>query len=460
MAWRLFFFLVLAVTSALTADDRPNILFLFSDDQRPDTLSCLGSQVQTPHLDQLARRGVLFRNAHAPNPLCVTSRAEILTGCTGFTNGVLIENRLNDTLPLWPAVLQTAGYETLYVGKWHTSGRPQQRGYVRSHGLFGSGGGRFWKDHTDFKGTPVTGYRGWIFQTDERQLFPEHGVGLTADISKRFADAAIDLIKQPREKPFFIHVNFTAPHDPLILPPGYAEKYPPAEIKLPKNFAARHPFDHGNFEGRDEKMLPWPRTPQAVRGNLAMYYRVINHLDDQIGRIIKALSATGQLRNTIVIFSSDHGLAVGSHGLMGKQNMYEHTVRVPMIVAGPGIQQGTQSRAFVYLRDLFPTTCDLAGIDVPDHLESISFAPLLKGNQMESRKRVFCYFRDSQRMIRDKEWKLIHYPQIDRYQLFRVADDPDELRDLADDPQFADVRRRMTNQLVDWRKKMNDPISP
>lgn len=452
---------MLCVTSAVQAAP-PNILFLLSDDQRPDAIAALGHPVlETPHLDALVRRGTTFTRAHSPNPICVSSRAEILTGTRGFDNGVCppFSSQFADDVPLWPAVLRDAGYQTWYVGKWHTSGRPSTRGYTESLGLFSSGGGKYWQDHLDFKGIPVTGYRGWIFQTDDRRLFPEKGVGLTADISREFADAAIAFIERPSPKPFFLHVNFTAPHDPLIMPPGFETTYPLADIPAPPNFRPEHPFDHGNLRGRDEQMLPWPRTREAVRENLAMYYRVISHLDQQIGRILQALEDSGQAENTVVIFSSDHGLAVGSHGLMGKQNMYEHTVRVPLIMAGPGIPRNETREALVYLRDLFPTTCDLADVPVPDSVQGRSLTPVLRQADTEFREYAFGYYRDVQRMVRDDRWKLIWYPQAHREQLFHVAVDPHELHDLSASAEHEQTRARLRTALRRWQQRVGDPLA-
>ena len=158
---------------------------------------------------------------------------------------------------------------------------------------------------------------------------------------------------------FAFIVNFTGPHDPLIYPPGYEKKYAGAKMKLPTNFKPRHPFDHGNFAGRDERLLTWPRTAADVKDELAVYYAVLDHIDHQVGRLLAQLRADRRLDNTYVIFTSDHGLALGSHGLMGKQNMYDHSIEVPFIIAGPRIARGARTGAFGYLRDMFPTTCEL-----------------------------------------------------------------------------------------------------
>ncbi len=456
--WVQLFFAVLIGASCVDAKP-PNILFLISDDQRADTIAAFGNpRIQTPHLDSLVRRGVSFTRAVCANPICVASRAEILTGNSGFRNGILAirGQQMKKGMPSWPRTLREAGYETWYVGKWHTTGRPSAWGYTDSLGLYAGGGGKWMQPQKDWKGFEVTGYKGWIFQTDDRQFFPEKGVGLTPDISEKFADAAIELIRRAPKNPFFLHVNFTAPHDPLLMPPGYEGVYDPEKMELPANFLPEHPFDHGNLHGRDEELLPFPRPPRLVKEVLAMYYAIISDMDAQVGRILQTLAETGQSEHTIVIYTSDHGMAVGSHGLRGKQNMYEHTVNVPLIIAGPGIPENEKRDAQVYLRELFPTTCELAGIEIPEEVEGKSFAEVLKGNVAGAHQEVYCYFRDCQRMVRDDRWKLIYYPLIDRYQMFDLKEDPLELADLAQDTDSADVFGRLKDRLTAWRAEMGE----
>ncbi len=438
----------------------PNVLVLVADDQRPDTISALGNSViQTPNLDRLVREGSVLTRAVCANPICTPSRAEILTGCGGFRNGILdFGGQIDPQLVLWGEAMRRGGYRSYYVGKWHNDGKPVTRGYDETDGLFTGGGGRFSVVQQDWKGREITGYRGWIFQSDDGTLFPGKGVGLTPNISGEFADAAIRLLSPNGDKPFFLHVNFTAPHDPLIMPPGYEEKYDAAKMPLPKNFLPEHPFDHGNFRGRDELLLPWPRTPADVRDELAMYYRVISHMDQQIGRIFAALQQTGQWDNTLIIFTADHGLAIGSHGLRGKQNMYEHTVGVPLLIRGPGIPAGKRLAAQVYLRDMYPTVCDLCNVPVPATVEGKSFAHVLAGKTDTIHEQVFCYFRDSQRMIRTDRWKLIHYPQINRYQLFDLAVDRDEMHDLSNNTRHAVVLTDLHRKLQDWQREVRDPL--
>ena len=183
----------------------------------------LSATMSSRHLTwiNLSARGTSFSKAICANPICTPSRAEILSGCDSFTNGVIdFGRRIDPELTLWPQAMQQAGYETGYVGKWHNDGRPIDRGFEKPPGLFSGGGGKWYEPQTDWKGMAVTGYRGWIFQSgDGKQKYPELGVGLTPNISEKFADAAINFVQEKRDKPFFLQVNFTAPHDPLFLPP-------------------------------------------------------------------------------------------------------------------------------------------------------------------------------------------------------------------------------------------------
>jgi arylsulfatase A-like enzyme len=442
-------------------DQRPNVVVLVTDDQRPDTIAALGNPViRTPNLDALVRAGSTFTRAVCANPICTPSRAEILTGCSGFRNGVLdFGGKIDPQLVAWATAMQRGGYRTCYVGKWHNNGRPSGYGYDDCRGLFAGGGGRWWTPRHDHHGRDVTGYRGWVFQTDDGRMFPERGVGLTPEIDARFADAAVEYLVEPHDRPFFLHVNFTAPHDPLLMPPGYQDLYDPETIPLPDNFLPQHPFDHGNLQGRDELLLPFPRTDRDVRADLAVYYAVISHLDQQVGRIIDALRQSGQWQRTILVFTSDHGLAVGSHGLRGKQSMYEHTIGVPLILCGPGVPADRRFAAQVYLRDLYPTICDLTAVPIPSSVTGKSFAPVLRGQAETIHPFVVGYFRNFQRMIRTERWKLIHYPHLGRYQLFDLLNDPGETRDLSGDPENGEILQELQAMLSRWQQEKGDPLA-
>ncbi len=446
--------LLLALSIACASAAKPNFLVIVTDDQRPDTIHALGNdRIHTPNLDRLVREGTTFTRAVAPFPLCVPSRAEILTGATGWKNGVPhAGGRLRKEMVFWGDTLRGAGYHAWYSGKWMNDGSPKTRGYEETGGLFSSGGagaeGK--KPRHGRKGRLITGYRGWTFKTNDGKPELEKGIGLVGETSRYIADGAISLLQRKPTKPFFLHVNFTAPHDPLVIPPGYEGKYDPAKMPLPKNYRPVHPFDHGSYDGRDERLLPWPRTEADIREEIAVYYAVLDDMDAQIGRILKTLKDIGQYDNTVIIFSSDHGLALGSHGLMGKQNMYEHTVGVPFIVAGPGVLKGRRTRAQIYLRDMFPTACELAGVPIPATVEAKSFAPVLRGEKDQIHPEIYGYFFGYQQMVRTDRWKLIHYPKIDRLQLFDLKNDPDELNDLSRDAAHRKTLDDLKARLTAW----------
>jgi arylsulfatase A-like enzyme len=452
-------FLGLSVTlhllMALDARAKPNVLLIVTDDQRPDTIASLSNDViETPNLDRMVKRGTTFQRATCANPICVPSRAEILSGCSGFRNGVMGMGgeRIDPKLTLLPTAMASGGYHAWYSGKWMNDGKPLTRGYHETQGLFSSGGGTWKKGEVILgrKRRPITGYRNWTFKNAQGKPELNKGIGLTPLTDKYIADGALEFLKRKTEKPFFLHVNFTGPHDPLIYPPGYEGKYKTAGLKLPDNFLPRHPFDYGNFEGRDERLLPWPRTKEDVLDELAVYYAVIDHIDKQVGRIIGQLRSDGRLKNTYVIFTSDHGLALGSHGLMGKQNMYEHTIRVPLIITGPKVPAGKRRDALCYLRDLYPTICDLAGVPIPKSVESKSLKPVITGKQDAIYTEIYGYFRDKQRMVRNKRYKLIHYPHLNRYQLFDLVSDPNELRDISQEPASEETMESLKRKLKKW----------
>lgn len=466
------------------ASSRPNVLLIVADDLRSDAIgpyedrALQHSAARTPALDRLAAVGTVFRRAVCANPICVSSRAEILSGLSTVRagNDPARLNALLTSSPRWPQTMLQAGYRTGYVGKWHTTGRPSAHGYAASFALFGGGGGQFPATHTtDAGGRPITGYRGWVFQDDAGRPRPDLGIGLTPNISERFADGAIEFLNQADERPFFLHVNFTAPHDPRLAPRGYERAYDASRLSLPKNFAADHPFDHGNQGGRDELLLPRPLTASMVRDELQVYYAIVEHMDAQIGRILAALEERKSPRATIIIFTSDHGLALGSHGLVGKQNMYEHTIGVPLIVAGPSVPKGESQAAPCYLRDLYPTICDMCGIPVPTRLDGRSLKPLLTPDQKADQKAhnptgagnaprrgphefVVGYFGDVQRMIRTDRWKLIHYPKLNREQLFDLREDPNELRDRIGDEELRPVANELRTKLRAWLAEYGDAI--
>lgn len=436
----------------------PNILLIVADDQRPDTIHALGNTViDTPNLDRLVARGTSFSRAYAGYPICHVSRAQILTGNPAFKalpkypGGAIDPN-----LATLGGTLQKAGYHTCYTGKWHNDGHPKQRGYTTTSGLYSSGGGKgVTQPDIDDRGRPLTGYRGWTFKDENNQAELGKGVGLQPDNSKYIAEGAIRGIQTaPKGKPLFLHVNFAFPHDPRQWPAGMKDRYAAAKMLLPANFATKHPFDHGNIGGRDELLLPTPRIESEVREELAIYYAMITDLDAQMGRILDALPAPDE---TIIIFTSDQGLALGSHGLLGKQNEYEHSIRSPLIFSGPGLPKNERSAALVNLNDLFPTLCDLVGIAVPATVQSKSLAPLLRHQTERVHDFVTGVFTDTQRMICDERWKFVIYPKVGREHLFDLKSDPDEMHDLSGEQVHRSKKDELAAKLQTWRQQNADP---
>jgi arylsulfatase A-like enzyme len=453
---------LLLLASPAVAAEKPNLVVIVADDMRPDCIAALGHPViKTPNLDRLVREGTAFPRAVAAYPICIVSRAELLTGCTAFRCGVPWKgNRINPALATWAATFRDAGYETWYVGKWHSDGQPQDRGYTATRGLYTGGGakGQPLTFPVDSYGRKVTGYGGWTFKTDDGKVEVEKGIGLTPETSRHMGDAAVAFVERKPKKPFFLHVNFAAPHDPRIFPPGTEKQYDPAKLPLPPSFKKEHPFDHGNLKGRDEVLLAYPREEEEIRKELAVYYALITDMDAHIGRILKALEAAKQLDDTLIVFTSDQGMAVGSHGLVGKQNLYEHTFHVPLVMRGPGVAKGAKNGAQCYLRDLFPTACEFAGIAIPETVEGKSLVPVLQGKVEGVYSEVFGYFTDTQRGIRDDRYKLIRYPKANVTQLFDLRDDPGELRNLAGDPRYKDRVAAMLARLKAEQKKWGDEL--
>lgn len=432
----------------------PNVLFLLADDQRFDTIHALGNrEIQTPNLDRLVRQGTAFTHAFIMGggqpAVCSPSRAMLMTGRSLFrATTTYAGGTIPPAAPLLPEMFRQAGYSTHIVGKWHNDRAALQRGFTGGSRIFLGG----MADHTkialqDFDATGV------YAKTNERVT-----AGFSSEI---FADAAIDFLKgRATNQPYFLYSAFTAPHDPRTPPKEFLDRYPASKIRLPANFLARHPFDNGELEIRDEKLLPRPREPDAVRSEIAAYYAMITHLDAQIGRILDALEATGTARNTIIVFAGDNGLALGQHGLLGKQNLYEHSVRVPLVISGPGVPAGKRKDALCYLLDLFPTLGELANLPVPDGLDGRSLVPVIRGKSTQVREHIFAAYREVQRMVRDDRWKLIHYPKIDRWQLFDLRNDPWERRDLSGEARQSSRIASLRGLLAEWEKSRGNPLAP
>ena len=425
---------------------KPNVLFIIMDDQRADTLGIINNpRIQTPNLDRIASNGTVFTNTFITVPICTPGRAEVLTGCNSFTNDVLwFGIPINPELKLLPEAFNEAGYHCGHVGKWHNDGHPRDKGYHRVRRCMTQ----------DF----VAPKDGQTF------TFEEDGKPVKGHSTELFTEALLEEVEQaPQDKPWFMYLGYHSPHDPFDCPEPYLSMYDTPDFPLPENYMPEHPFDNGDMTIRDELLLPFPRTQEEVRKYRAQYYGMITHHDHHIGRILDRLEERGELENTIVVFTGDHGLAVGSHGLLGKENMYDHSTRIPLMMMGPGINKNQIVPGLCCNTDMYPTLCDLTGVPIPETVkDGASLADNLSGQVTDSgRESVFSAFRspaqpelydflemdleanpvphgrrndqklhDTQRMVRTETHKLCYYPLIGKFQLFDLEQDPQELHDL------------------------------
>ncbi|MCG8308744.1 MAG: sulfatase-like hydrolase/transferase [Cytophagales bacterium] len=469
---------------------RPNILFIIADDQDASTLDAYGDKIcDTPNLDKLSKEGITFTAAHHmgswSGAVCTPSRTMIMTGRNVWrTKGLPTRTKPDEYMhepakhfanlttedPAFysmPALLKRAGYETFRTCKWGNS-------YDGANRLFEQ-----------------------RFDKTCRSAEDEAG-------SKWHADHVIDYlqhrIENPGDKPFLIYLGFSHPHDARHGKPELLKKYgaidpgPPETVnvrtpKLPVNWLPEHPFFHGHPKLRDEYRVQGvmeKRDEATVRNEKGKEFACIENIDIQVGRVLKKLKETGELENTYIFFTSDHGIAVGKHGLMGKQNLYEHSWQVPFLAKGPGIKKGSKARGNIYLMDVLPTMCDLAGIRKPRTADGYSFRPVLEGKKDQIRDVLYGVYcggtKPGMRCVKQGNWKLIKYDMMDgqvrETQLFNLKKNPDELLrehrnpevialtgnkpnkkqvNLADDPKYAKKLKEMESLLLREMTGVNDP---
>ncbi len=439
-------FIIVLSTHTAFAQTRPNILLILSDDQRADAVGASGNPyVHTPTLDALAHRGVTFTSAYCMGShhgaVCAPSRAMLMSGRSLF--------RVYDTLagvPTLPQTLRDNGYLTFGTGKWHNERSAFQAGFDQGKTVFFGG----MSDH---------------YQVPVVDLLPDGSFsedtlrGFSTDVFTASAREFLDgYAAGERKQPFFAYVAYTAPHDPRSPAPDYIDYYVPEQLPLPPNFGAAHPFDLGVMTIRDEDLGAWPRTPEQIRMQLADYYGLITHLDTRIGDLLRTLETHGLADNTIVVFTSDHGLAIGSHGLLGKQSLYEESMHAPLIIAGPDVPEQQTHDALVYLYDILPTLCSLVDVAPPPGIDGYDLSPIIRGEVPEVRNHLFTTYSTKQRAIRNHRWKLIRYPTIDHTQLFDLRNDPYELHNLAEDTTHRAVRDRLWLELERQQRQAGDTL--
>ena len=471
------------VNANAAGGNRPNILFIIADDQSPFDLKMYNprSTLDTPVLDQLAAEGMVFDGAYhmgsMSGAVCRPSRTMVMTGRTLWNlpkaqskqrGGAKQKPKqapaprpVNPADTSMAAVFNQAGYDTMRTCKKGNS-------YPAANAKF-----TVVKDATKRGGTAETG-SAW------------HAEQVLTYLKQRETANDVD--------PFLIYYGFSHPHDVRDGTPELLAKYGatnhkdrdnvpaanPAQPPLPINYLSEHPFHHGHPGLRDEVSVPgvWERRDErTIRNEIGREFACSENIDIQIGRVLDQLDAMGERDNTIIFYTADHGMAIGRHGLQGKQNLYEHTWRVPFIVNGPGINTG-RAQGNIYLLDVLGTLCDLAGIDAPASVESKSFRPVLEGKSETVREVLYGAYcggtKPGMRSVRKGDWKLIKYDVLEgsvrETQLFNLKANPHEyisqhakfeagnlLTDLAEDPALAEKLKEMEALLASEMKRLGDP---
>ncbi len=471
--------------------DRPNIILLFADDFSYNAVHAMGNQIiQTPNLDRMVRNGTSFTHAYNMGgwhgAICVASRSMIISG-TSIWEAREVEKQWrqsdgNDIESTWGKLMEAQGYDTYMTGKWHIQADVdkvfQTTKDVRPGGMphdYWVGNDSTWRiirktyeSGGDLGAVLPLGYNRPVDEQDNSWTAsdPTHGGYWEGGThwSEVVKNDALDFISQAtdKENPFFMYLAFNAPHDPRQAPQEFLDMYPLADIPLPENWLPEYPYKDsiGNTPLlRDEALAPFPRTPHAIKTHIREYYAIISHLDQQIGLILDALEANEQMDNTYVFFTGDHGLAVGRHGLIGKQSLFDHSIRVPLMVIGPDIPADSKISADVYLQDIMATSLQLTGIEKPPTVFFNSFLDLVQGKQKESHyPAIYGAYMDFQRMIRKDGYKLLVYPRVNKVLLFDLENDPHEMNDLSDRPEYAARVKSMFADLLGLQKEMDDTL--
>jgi N-acetylglucosamine-6-sulfatase len=439
-------FLTQKTLAARQSSDRPNFVFIFTDDQRWDAMSCMGHPfLRTPNMDRLAREGVRFANAFVVNSLCSPSRACFLTGVYSHTHGV-VSNDVNDydpNLPTYPLLLRQAGYQTAYVGKFHQAPKSDPRP-----------GFDYW---LSFRGQGI--YNDPELNENGRTFKAE---GYMTDL---LTDAAVRWLRQPRAAPFCLTLAHKASHGPFTPAARHANAFPDGKIPKPASFdddlhdkpawqraAVVRGVGRKQVEANRDKPVPAaiPPAEWGARGSAYLnYFRTLLAVDESIGRVLETLQEIGRLDNTVVVFASDNGFFMGEHHQGDKRQMYEESIRIPLLVRYPRmVKAGTVNDGMVLNIDVAPTFVDLAGVEIPATMQGRSLRPLLAGEEVPWRNEfLYEYFREAAFPgiptmvgIRTRRHSYVRYPEIqDSDELYDLEADPHQMRNLAQDPKHAET---------------------
>ncbi|MDR1385174.1 MAG: sulfatase-like hydrolase/transferase [Planctomycetaceae bacterium] len=449
---------------------KPNVLFLFADDFNAETFSFLGHPtVKTPTFDKLADEGVVFTNAYIQgswvSAVCLSSRSMLNTGLSLWHAKNKVENAVKkqgthtniQELALWAQRMKKAGYTTYFSGKWHVPNIEPEDVFDRI-GKYYPGGMPPTVDSAydrPYENKPDS----WSPSDRNIPGYWENG----KHRSEIQADIVIDLLSEAskRSEPFFIYAAFNAPHDPRQSPKEFLDEYPLDKIDVPKNFLPEYTWNEEVGAPRSlhgEKLAPFPRTEFAIKTHRKEYDAIITHLDSQIARILDALRSSGKIDNTYIVFAADNGMAMGEHGLMAKQSMYEHSLKVPLFVIGRGIPKAKQIKTPVYLHDIVPTILEIADADYHDAVDFQSLLPLIHNEKEQQYQSLYGAYQDLTRMVRRENYKLIVIRKAKKILLFDIIADPWEMNDLSEKEENIPLVRSLFQELQKLQIQYNDTL--
>ena len=451
--------LIMMVATMAGAADRPNVLFIAADDLNM-SLGCYGNAVvKTPHLDALAARGMRFTRAYCQYPACATSRAALMSGMypraipiTKDYTADELTKALGDR-PTMAGLFKRSGWHTARVGKIYHLRVPADI----IEGEHGEDHEASWSERYSFKAPE------WMTEgefedpgnegpesreRDPREFgiifYAVRGTGDGAEqCDVQAADKAIELIGRMKDQPFFLAVGFVRPHVPLVAPAPFFEPYPAAEMKLPRTTSD----DRDDIPERGLSLTSedFRLTTQAKKKRvLAAYYASVAFMDAQVARVLAALDENGLRDDTIVVFTSDHGYHLGEHDLWQKESLHEESVRIPLILSGPGTLRA-DTAALAEQIDIYPTLAELCGLEIPAHVQGKSLKPVLADPDAEVHAEVYCA-RATGHVLRTARWSYISWTDGSE-ELYDMQQDPEQFTNLARDPAHAEALAEMKQRL-------------
>ncbi len=440
---------------------QPNFLILFTDQQRYDTINACGyPYMNTPNLDRLVREGVSFDQAYTPNPVCVPARHNLLTGLPARFHGYFSNARhpLNFRLPTLPRIFSDNGYDTRAIGKMHFQPPRRHSGFAKMELMEEIP--RFRQDDEYLMYLKENGYgnvqdihgiRNLLYMTPQRALVPEKHHGSTW-----VADRTVEYLKtNGGKRPFFLWSSWIAPHPPFNVPEGYADMYKDADLPLPLKSETPIQEFHSSRPCCD---IPEGKETEYLRRVREVYFSMVSHVDHNIGKILSALEEIGELDNTFILFTTDHGEMLGDHNCFQKMQPYDSCARIPYIIRYPELAEaGSVRHDFADLNDILPTLLDVAGLEYPEDTELPGASVF--GDAKDRKYQYIEHHKNQRRWIslRNKSYKFNYYYGGAEEELFDMESDPEETVNLLytsqDDPEIKTIRDELRRKLVEFEKK-------